>query len=187
MFVIVGLGNPGTKYDKTRHNVGFEIIDEIARRNRIAVDRKKCKAIVGEGIVGGQRAVLCKPQTYMNLSGESVVQLVNWYKPEYDQLIVLYDDVDLPEGKVRFRPEGSAGTHNGMRNIIQLTGRTDFPRIRVGIGRPPEGWDLKDYVLLRPETEEQKATMRDGYEKAAKAVEVYLKDGLDAVRSFVGR
>lgn len=187
MYVIVGLGNPGAKYERTRHNVGFEIIDVLAQRNKISVDRNKCKAIVGEGFIGGQKAVLCKPQTFMNLSGESVVQLCNWYKPEYDQLIVLYDDVDLPDGKVRFRKEGSAGTHNGMRNIIQLLGRTDFPRIRVGIGRPPEKWDLKDYVLCRPETEEINNLMKDGYLKAAQAVEVYLKEGLDAVRAFVGR
>ena len=187
MYVIVGLGNPGSKYEHTRHNVGFEIIDALARRDRISVERSKCKAIVGEGIIGGQRAVLCKPQTYMNLSGESVVQLCNWYKPEYDQLIVLFDDCDLPEGKVRFRAEGSAGTHNGMRNIIYLLGRTDFPRIRVGIGRPPEGWELCDFVLTRPTGDEDKKLMNEGYEKAAQAVEIYLKDGLDAVRTFVGR
>lgn len=187
MYVIVGLGNPGAKYERTRHNVGFEIIDILARRNKIQVDRNKCKAIVGEGTIGGHRCVLCKPQTFMNLSGESVVQLSNWYKPEYDQLIVLYDDVDLPEGKVRFRADGSAGTHNGMRNIIALLGKTNFPRIRVGIGRPPEKWDLKDYVLTRPETEEKETIMNEGYVKAAQAVEVYLKEGLDAVRAFVGR
>ena len=100
---------------------------------------------------------------------------------------MLYDDVDLPEGKVRFRADGSAGTHNGMRNIISLLGRTDFPRIRVGIGRPPEKWDLKDYVLCRPENEETANLMNEGYTKAAQAVEVYLKEGLDAVRAFVGR
>lgn len=187
MFVIVGLGNPGAKYEHTRHNVGFDIIDTLARRNKIAVDRNKCKAIVGEGMIGGQRAVLCKPQTFMNLSGESVVQLSNWYKPEYDQLIVLFDDTDLPAGKVRFRAEGSAGTHNGMRNIIALLGRTDFPRIRVGIGRPPEGWELRDFVLNRIGSDENGKLMTDGYEKAAEAVEIYLRDGLNAVRSFVGR
>lgn len=187
MFVIVGLGNPGSKYDHTRHNVGFDIIDILSAKHNITVDKKKCKALVGEGVIGGKRAVLCKPQTFMNLSGESVVQLVNWYKPEYDQLIVLYDDVDLPDGKVRFRADGSAGTHNGMRNILQLLGRGDFPRIRVGIGRPPEKWDLKDYVLMRPENEEIRKAMLEGYQKAAEAVEVYLKDGLNAVRSFVGR
>lgn len=187
MYVIVGLGNPGSKYEHTRHNVGFEIIDALARRNRISVERSKCKAIVGEGTIGGQRAALCKPQTYMNLSGVSVVQLCNWYKPEYDQLIVLFDDCDLPEGKVRFRAAGSAGTHNGMRNIIYLLGRADFPRIRVGIGRPPEGWELSDFVLTRPTGDEDKKLMNEGYEKAAQAVEIYLKDGLDAVRTFVGR
>lgn len=187
MFVIVGLGNPGAKYEHTRHNVGFDIIEALARRNKITVDRHKCKAIVGEGMIGGQRAVLCKPQTFMNLSGESVVQLINWYKPEYDQLIVLFDDTDLPSGKVRFRAEGSAGTHNGMRNIIALLGRTDFPRIRVGIGRPPEGWELRDFVLAHIGNDESGKLMTDGYEKAAEAVEIYIRDGLDAVRSFVGR
>ena len=187
MYVIVGLGNPGSKYHNTRHNVGFDVIDILAARNNIHVERTKCKAIVGEGIIGGKKAVLCKPQTFMNLSGESVVQLVNWYKPEYDQLIVIYDDVELPDGKVRFRANGSAGTHNGMRNIVQLLGKTDFPRVRVGIGRPPEKWDLKDYVLMKPENEEIKKAMLEGYQKAASAVEVFLKEGLDAVRAFVGR
>lgn len=187
MYVIVGLGNPGAKYDRTRHNVGFEIIDVLARRNRIPVEKNKCKAVVGEGIIGGERAVLCKPQTFMNLSGESVVQLCSWYKPEFDQLIVLFDDCDLPAGKVRFRYEGSAGTHNGMRNIIALLGRTDFPRIRVGIGRPPEGWELRDFVLTRPGNDEDGQAMLDGYEKAAEAVEIYIQDGLEAVRRFVGR
>ena len=187
MYVIVGLGNPGSKYEHTRHNVGFEIIDALARRNRISVERSKCKAIVGEGIIGGQRAVLCKPQTYMNLSGESVVQLCNWYKPEYDQLIVLFDDCDLPEGKVRFRAEGSAGTHNGMRNIIYLLGRTDFPRIRVGIGRPAEGWDMKDWVLATYNTPELRKTMFDAYLNAADAVATLIGDGVDACRQFVSK
>ena len=185
MYVIVGLGNPGSKYEHTRHNVGFEIIDALARRNRISVERSKCKAIVGEGIIGGQRAVLCKPQTYMNLSGESVVQLCNWYKPEYDQLIVLFDDCDLPEGKVRFRPSGSAGTHNGMRNIIYLMGRDNFPRVRVGIGRPPEYMDLKDYVLQGYNTKELRQTMFDGYMLAADVIAEYIKTGADGARRWL--
>ena len=147
MYVIVGLGNPGRKYEHTRHNVGFDVVDILAERHTIPCVRSRCKATVGEGMIGGERVVLAKPETYMNLSGESVVQLVNWYKIEPEQLIVVYDDVDLAAGKIRFRPSGSAGTHNGMRNIIYLYGKENFPRVRVGIGRPPEGWDLKDYVL----------------------------------------
>ena len=187
MFLIVGLGNPGAEYAGTRHNVGFAAADAVAEKYAFAPFRDKFDGQIAEGKIAGEKVFLLKPQTYMNLSGESVVQLCNWYKPEYDQLIVLFDDCDLPEGKVRFRAEGSAGTHNGMRNIIYLLGRTDFPRIRVGIGRPPEGWELCDFVLTRPTGDEDRKLMNEGYEKAAQAVEIYLKDGLDAVRTFVGR
>ena len=186
MYVIVGLGNPERKYARTLHNMGFNVIDALAEKSGIAVERKRCKALVGEGMIGGKRAVLCKPQTYMNLSGESVVQLLNWYKCSDNELIVIYDDVDLPAGKLRFRAEGSAGTHNGMRNIVELTGKTSFPRFRVGVGRPPEYMDLADYVLSEG-SKDDRPQIDEAVKKAAEAVEVYLKDGLDAVRSFVGK
>ncbi|NLF28258.1 MAG: aminoacyl-tRNA hydrolase [Clostridiales bacterium] len=185
MIVVVGLGNPGRKYEHTRHNVGFDIVDVLAQRNGISLARLKCKAAVGEGAIAGKRVALALPQTFMNLSGESVVQLVNWYKPENDQLIVCYDDVDLPEGKLRFRTNGSAGTHNGMRSIIYLLGRDDFPRVRVGIGRPPEGWELSDYVLTGYRTAELRKTMFDAYVAAAEAVEHLIREGPDAARQFV--
>ena len=185
MYVVVGLGNPGRKYEHTRHNVGFDVVDVLAQRNNISLARLRCKAVVGEGIISGQRVALALPQTYMNLSGESVVQLVNWYKPERDQLIVCFDDVDLPEGKLRFRPSGSAGTHNGMRNIIYLLGRDDFPRLRVGIGRPPEGWDLKDYVLPGYRTAADRQTMFDAFVAAAETVERLIAGGVDAARKRV--
>ncbi len=185
MYLVVGLGNPGRKYAHTRHNVGFDVVDVLAQRNNISIARVKCKAVVGEGLIAGQRAALALPQTFMNLSGESVVELNNWYKPERDQLIVCYDDVDLPEGKLRFRPGGSAGTHNGMRNIIYLLGRDDFPRVRVGIGRPPEGWALADYVLTGYRTAETRKGMFDAYTAAAEAVEHLIRGGTDAARQFV--
>ena len=185
MYVVVGLGNPGRKYEHTRHNVGFDVVDVLAQRNNISLARLRCKAVVGEGIISGQRVALALPQTYMNLSGESVVQLVNWYKPERDQLIVCFDDVDLPEGKLRFRPSGSAGTHNGMRNIIYLLGRDDFPRLRVGIGRPPEGWDLKDYVLTGYRTAADRQTMFDAFVAATETVERLIAGGVDAARKRV--
>lgn len=185
MYVVVGLGNPGRKYEHTRHNVGFDVVDVLAQRNNISLARLRCKAVVGEGVISGQRVALALPQTYMNLSGESVVQLVNWYKPERDQLIVCFDDVDLPEGKLRFRPSGSAGTHNGMRNIIYLLGRDDFPRLRVGIGRPPEGWDLKDYVLTGYRTAADRQTMFDAFVAAAETVERLIAGGVDAARKRV--
>ena len=123
----------------------------------------------------------------MNLSGESVVQLLNWYKPEEDHLIVVYDDVDLPEGKIRFRPSGSAGTHNGMRNIIYLMGRDNFPRVRVGIGRPAEGWDMKDWVLATYNTPELRKTMFDAYMNAADVIAELIENGVEPARRLVGK
>ena len=187
MYVIVGLGNPGRKYQHTRHNVGFDVTEVLSQKYDIPMQKLRCKAVVGEGTIRGQRVALCQPQTFMNLSGESVVQLVNWYKPEHDQLIVCYDDVDLPEGKLRFRPKGSAGTHNGMRNIIYLLGRDNFPRVRVGIGRPPEGWDMKDWVLATYQTRELRQTMFDAYMGAADVVAELIENGVDAARQLVGK
>ena len=185
MYVVVGLGNPGRKYEHTRHNVGFDVVDVLAQRNGISLARLRCKAVVGEGAITGERVALALPQTYMNLSGESVVQLVNWYKPERDQLIVCYDDVDLPEAKLRFRPGGSAGTHNGMRNIVYLLGRDDFPRVRVGIGRPPEGWEMKDYVLTGYPTKDERQRMFDAFMAAAQCVEALIGEGVEAARARV--
>ena len=187
MYVIVGLGNPGRKYAHTRHNVGFDVLEILADKYDINMVKLKCKAVVGEGFIRGKKVALCQPQTFMNLSGESVVQLMNWYKPEDDQLIVVYDDVDLPEGKLRFRPKGSAGTHNGMRNIIFLLGKDNFPRVRVGIGRPPEGWDMKDWVLANYDTPELRKTMFDAYNNAADVIAELIENGVDAARQLVGK
>ena len=187
MYVIVGLGNPGRKYEHTRHNVGFDVIDILSQKYDIQLNRMRCKAAVGEGTIRGHRVALCQPQTFMNLSGESVVQLVNWYKPEDHQLIVVYDDVDLVEGKLRFRPSGSAGTHNGMRNIIYLLGRENFPRVRVGIGRPPEGWDMKDWVLAPDRTKELRQTMFDAYCGAADVIAELIEKGVEPARQLVGK
>ena len=186
-WVIAGLGNPGAKYDGTRHNVGFLALDLLAQELGASVNRSRFKALCGEGVIAGQRVLLLKPQTFMNLSGEAVVQLVNWYKPEEDQLIVVYDDVDLPEGKLRFRPSGSAGTHNGMRNIIYLLGRDNFPRVRVGIGRPAEGWDMKDWVLASYQTKELRETMFTAYNNAADVVAELIEKGVESARQLVGK
>ena len=187
MYVIVGLGNPGRKYQHTRHNVGFDVVEVLSQKYDIPMHKLRCKAVVGEGVIRGHRVALCQPQTFMNLSGESVVQLVNWYKPEHDHLIVCYDDVDLPEGKLRFRPKGSAGTHNGMRNIIYLLGWDDFPRVRVGIGRPPEGWDMKDWVLAGYASKELRQTMFDAYMGAADVVAELIGSGVEPARQLVGK
>ena len=186
MVVIIGLGNPGAKYARTHHNAGFDVVDILSQKHNIPLNKSRFKAKLGEGTIAGKRVVLCQPQTFMNLSGESAVALCNWYKPEPDELIVIYDDVDLAFGKLRVRAKGSAGTHNGMKSIIYLLGRDDFPRVRVGIGRPPEQWDLADYVLSGYNTVEERKIAFDAYVNAAKATELILSDGIEKASHFTG-
>lgn len=144
---IVGLGNPGAKYEKTRHNIGFMTLDEMARRHGIAIKQSKCKALIGEGVLSGEKVALIKPMTYMNLSGESVRAFMDFYKVSLDDLIVVYDDLDTELGRNRLRYQGSAGGHNGIKSIIQHTGTQTFNRIRMGISRPEPGFAVVDYVL----------------------------------------
>lgn len=148
MFVIVGLGNPGKKYENTRHNVGFIAIDALAEKYGISLNEKKHKAICGTGFIEGIKVLLVKPQTYMNLSGESVGDVVNFYKldPE-EEMLVIYDDISLAPGNIRIRRKGSAGGHNGIKSLIAHTGTQGFMRIKIGVGEKPSGWDLADYVL----------------------------------------
>lgn len=148
MFVIVGLGNPGKKYDNTRHNAGFMAIDAIADKYGISVKEKKHKALCGTGVIEGHKVLLVKPETYMNLSGESVGEIMNFYKldPEVDMLVI-FDDISLAPGNIRIRKKGSAGGHNGIKSLIAHTGTQGFMRIKVGVGEKPSGWDLADYVL----------------------------------------
>lgn len=147
MYLIAGLGNPGRKYAQTRHNVGFAAIDVMAREFKIKLKKIKHKALFGEGQIGGERVLLAKPGTYMNLSGESILSFSQYYKIEPRHIIIIYDDVDLPAGRVRIRPSGSAGGHNGMKSIIYSLVSDEFPRVRIGIGAP--GGDISDYVLSR--------------------------------------
>lgn len=148
MFIIAGLGNPERKYDGTRHNIGFSAITTIADEYNISMDMKKHKALCGKGVIDGQKVILAQPLTYMNLSGESIRELVDYYKidPE-SELIVIYDDINLAPGKLRIRAKGSAGGHNGIKSIIARCGTQNFMRVRVGVGEKPEGWDLADHVL----------------------------------------
>ncbi|MGP0580309.1 aminoacyl-tRNA hydrolase [Paenibacillus peoriae] len=144
---IVGLGNPGPQYEKTRHNVGFIALDALASRHNIQINQSKCKALIGEGHIGGVKTVLIKPMTYMNLSGESLRAYMDYYKADMEDLIVVYDDLDTEVGKIRLRYQGSAGGHNGIKSIIQHTGTQSFNRIRMGISRPEPGHAIVDYVL----------------------------------------
>ena len=178
MFVVVGLGNPGEKYAHTKHNVGFDVVDILAQKLGIRIGRLRCHALVGEGQQEGRRIALCKPQTYMNESGRSVAALVQWYKPEL--LVVVYDDVDLPLGRIRIRASGSAGTHNGMRSILEHLGHGTFPRVRVGIGRQPPEWELADWVLSHYATAEERKTAFDAYGNAAEAVFCVANTGVEA-------
>ena len=148
MFVIVGLGNPGKKYENTRHNAGFWAIDAIADKYGISVKEKKHKALCGTGVIEGNKVLLVKPETYMNLSGESIGEIMNFYKldPEEDMLVI-FDDISLAPGDIRIRKKGSAGGHNGIKSLIAHTGTQGFMRIKVGVGEKPSGWDLADYVL----------------------------------------
>ena len=148
MFVIVGLGNPGKKYENTRHNAGFIAIDALADKYGINISEKKHKALCGSGVIEGNKVLLVKPQTFMNLSGESVRSVMDFYKvdPEEDMLVI-YDDISLAPGNIRIRKKGSAGGHNGIKSIIAHAGTQNFMRIKVGVGEKPSGWDLADYVL----------------------------------------
>lgn len=180
MFIIVGLGNPTLQYEGTRHNVGFDVIDAIADKYNISVDGRKNRAYIGKGIIEGQKVILAKPQTYMNLSGESVRGLIDYYKiDEEEELLVIYDDISLDVGQLRIRKKGSAGGHNGIKNIITHLGHNVFPRIKVGVGEKPKKFDLADYVLSRFSKEEREQ-MEEGYEKAVQAVEMIVKGEIDA-------
>ena len=177
MFVIAGLGNPGKKYENTRHNMGFLVIDKLAEKNDIKVNKIKHKALVGDGFISGQKALLVKPQTYMNLSGESLGQVVGYYGVELENVIVIYDDFDLETGTLRIRKKGSAGSHNGMKSVIQHLGSGDFPRIRIGIGKSG-GLDWKDFVLGRVSGSDKDA-IASVIDRAADAVMCILEKGID--------
>lgn len=178
MWLIVGLGNPGTQYERTRHNMGFLCLDYLAARHGIRFTKKRSQADIAEATIAGQRVVLAKPFTFMNLSGRAVVGLKSWYKiTPAERLLVLYDDLDLPFGKLRIRQRGSPGTHNGMKSIANLLGSQDFPRLRVGIDRPPPRWDTSSYVLGKFSKEQQEA-LPDVSARVADAVELLLREGL---------
>lgn len=180
MYIIAGLGNPDRKYQNTRHNIGFEVIDAIAGKNQITVGERRYKAIIGKGYVGGRKVVLVKPQTYMNLSGESIRQVIDFYKvDEKSELIVIADDVSLEPGQIRIRRKGSAGGHNGLKNIILHLGHDEFCRVKMGVGEKPDGYDLADYVLGHF-SDKEREIMDESITRAAEAVEVMIAEGPDA-------
>lgn len=176
MYVIAGLGNPTKQYEKTRHNIGFDVIDALAEKYNITMNEKKHKAICGKGMIAGQKVMLVKPQTFMNLSGESVADVLDYYKLDpAEDLIVIFDDISLSPGNIRIRKKGSAGGHNGIKNIIAQTGSSEFSRIKVGVGEKPAGWDLADHVLGHF-SREDRAYVEDAIADACRALE-YMVSG----------
>ena len=177
MYIIVGLGNPTDKYAHTRHNVGFDTIDYIADKYNIAMDFMKHKAICGKGIIEGNKVILAKPMTYMNLSGESVRELIDYYKVDSeDELLIIYDDISLDVGKIRIKRKGSAGGHNGIKNIIQHLGSDVFNRIKVGVGNKPKDWDLVDFVLGRFSDEDRVEVDKSIVESCEAVIDILNED-----------
>ena len=187
MYIIVGLGNPKKEYDNTRHNIGFDVIDVLAETNRIGMTEKRHKAVIGKGIIAGQKVLLAKPQTYMNLSGESVRELVDYFKiDETIELIVISDDISLDVGQLRIRKKGSAGGHNGLKNIILHLGHDNFHRIKMGVGEKPKNFDLADYVLGHF-TKEERLIMDESVKDACKAIELMINDDVDAAMNLYNK
>lgn len=186
MYIIVGLGNPTNQYEGTRHNVGFDCITTLAEKYHIPLDFVKHKAVCGTGYIEGQKVILAKPQTYMNLSGESVRALVDYYKISEEELIIIYDDISLEVGQLRLRKKGSAGGHNGIKSIIQHLGTQEFPRIKVGVGSKPAGWDLADWVLGKFSKEDQE-TLVETKKRVADACETMLTQDIDVAMNLYNK
>lgn len=181
MYIIAGLGNPGKKYENTKHNIGFITLDFLADKNNIKINKIKHKALVGEGTISGRKVLLVKPQTYMNLSGNSVREVMEYYKAEPENLVVIYDDVDIPMGHLRIRKKGSAGTHNGMKSIIYDLQEDGFPRVRIGIGKERK-MSLAGYVL-GGFAKDEKGLIEEAVKRAALAIECMLEKGIDIAMS----
>lgn len=179
MYLIVGLGNPEADYSRTRHNMGFNVINKLSEKYDIEVKKEKFKGLFGTGVIEGEKVILLKPQTFMNLSGDSVQEFVNFYKIQLENMVIIYDDVDIEPGKIRVRKNGSAGTHNGMKSIVANLSTDQFPRVRIGIGKPHEHMDMISHVIGGID-EEDKEPLAQGVELGMKAVIELLKNGIDS-------
>lgn len=178
MYLIVGLGNPEEDYSKTRHNMGFNVVNKIAKKYGIEINKKKFDSLYGEGMIENEKVILLKPQTYMNLSGKAIIQVVNFYKIPLENICVIYDDMDIEKGQIKIRKKGGAGSHNGMKSVVDELNSEDFARIRVGIGNPKFKDDAINYVIGAIPEEEVKV-LDEGTTKAAEAMIAILKDGID--------
>ncbi len=178
MYLIVGLGNPEPEYSKTRHNMGFDVINKLSEKYNIDIKKEKFDGIYGNGTIENQKVILLKPQTYMNLSGESIIQYANFYKVDPEEILIIYDDIDIETGTIKIRKKGGAGTHNGMKSVVNELNTVDFPRIRVGTGSKEKVNNLIDYVISKV-SEEEYERLEEGIEKAVEAVIEILKIGID--------
>ena len=178
MWLVVGLGNPGRRYAGTRHNIGFDVIENLANRWNIPADGKQLGALVGSGRIGNDKAILARPQSFMNRSGQPVRSLMGYFKLDAEQVVVVHDDLDLPYGRIQLKRGGGHGGHNGLRDLAKHSVK-DSVRVRVGVGRPPEGWDTADYVLGKW-SQDEKAQIDQVVDRASNAVEAVLRDGLES-------
>lgn len=179
MFLIIGLGNPEKDYGNTRHNMGFNVINKIAQKYNIEINRTKFKALFGSGNINNEKVILLKPQTFMNLSGESVKEAIDFYKLDLENVLIIYDDIDLAPGKIRIKKNGGPGTHNGMKSIVQHLGTENFARLRIGIGKPKDNTDLVEYVIGYV-SQEDKELLEDGVNLAVEAVDTIIKENIDS-------
>lgn len=187
MYIIVGLGNPKKEYENTRHNIGFDVIDKLAEQEKIDLLEKKHKALIGKGYVAGQKCILVKPQTFMNLSGECVREVIDYYKvDETEELIVISDDISLDVGQLRIRKKGSAGGHNGLKNIIAHLGHDQFMRVKMGVGEKPKGYDLADYVLGHF-SKDERVLMDKAADRAADAIRMMISEDADTAMNEYNR
>lgn len=178
MYIIIGLGNPEPEYSNTRHNMGFDVINKLAKENDISLNRTKFNAIYGTGIIEGEKVILIKPQTFMNNSGESAKEFVDFYKEPLDNLMVIFDDMDTEAGTIRVRAKGGPGSHNGMKSMVNCLNSENFARIRIGIGRPVGEYDRIDYVIGQIDGEEKKI-LEKGQDEAVEAIKYWIKNGID--------
>ena len=180
MILIVGLGNPEQEYSNTRHNMGFNTVNKLAQEYKIELNKTKFKGIYGKGIIEDKKVMILKPQTYMNLSGESIIEAMNFYKIDLKDMIIIYDDIDVEPGKIKIRKKGGAGSHNGMKSVIENVNSEEFIRIRVGIGAPEHKNDMINYVIGKIPTDEEKEVLDKGTDKAKEAIKEILKNGVDS-------
>lgn len=184
MYLIVGLGNPEPEYSKTRHNMGFDVINKIATKYNIKVEKKGFNSLYGTGIIENEKVILCKPQTYMNLSGEAIIQFVNYYKIEPKNVIIIYDDIDIEPGVIKLRKKGGAGSHNGMKSVVENLKTTEFPHVRIGTGKPLIKSDLINYVIGKVSDENYEILLK-GINIGLEAVEEILKNGIDRAMNYI--